>query len=282
MNIIYIKQAVKAKVNKRDTYKAIKSILHKILGCKENEVKSVIINTSDIKDVTAGSSIILASNGNDTKFVAVSCGASNKDILCTTDFAETGNYMFEYAMLIDKKIFNSMTIEDVAENINNVDSKDMNEALAIIGTIATNARYQSLVSGNFGVINEEKAKDSRYQGIVVVDFKESDRETDLETEVIGRRGKLHIMQVVPLLESEINGLRYFDDPAMSEITALGMIKDSKGLYSNRQKQFNFANVMPVSKMNEETIKELGLAVDKENKPIILTDKDIDKVINKMF
>jgi hypothetical protein len=280
MNIIYIKQAVKTKVNKRDTVKAVESKLAEMLGEKEGtKLKTAIINTSEIPNVQGGGSVLLASNESETKFIAISIGASTKDILCVTDDGKESNYSFEYAMLIDKKVFNGISIDNVLDNIE--DNQDLLEALTIIGSIATNGRYAGLISGNYGEVNDTDTK-CRYHGVSFIDYKNTETMNDIETEVLGRKGKLHLLQVVPLLQNELDVLRYLDDSAMTEVISLNMVKDNKATFNNRKKSFNFINIFNKEHITDAVIEELGLKKDKSGELNITKETEVAKLVDKLY
>lgn len=267
MSIIYIKQAIKTKVNKKDTEKAVIKNIASILGT--NDVEYTTIKTGDIDKVMAGSNIILASDKKLTKYVAISCGTSTKDIDCLTDDGTQVTYHFEYALMIDKKVCNGKRVSELMEEAKV--NKDLAEALNMVGFISTNARYDTLISGQHGRLNRE---DNRFKGLLVLDFTDANGK-DIEFDVIGRKGKLHLMRLVPALKDEIDVIGYIEDPVMTEICTLGMIKDGKGNFSNRKKGFNFGNVLPVDKIDDAMCEKLGLHKDSKGKILISNLKDIE-------
>lgn len=267
MSIIYIKQAIKTKVNRKDTEKAIVKNIASVLGT--DEVEYVTIKTGDIDKVMSGSNIILASDKKLSKYVAISCGTSTKDIDCLTDDGEQVTYHFEYALMIDKKVCNGKKVTELVEEAKT--NKDLAEALNIVGFISTNARYDTLISGQYGRLNRE---DNRFNGLLVIDFTDENGK-DIEFDVVGRKGKLHLMRLVPALKDEIDVIGYIEDPVMTEICTLGMIKDNKGTFSNRKKPFNFANVLPVDKIDNTVCEKLGLRRDSKGNILISNLKDIE-------
>ena len=267
MSIIYIKQALKTKVNRKDTEKAIVKNIASVLGT--DDIEYVTIKTDDIDKVKAGSHLILASDTGLTKYVAISCGTSTKDIECLTDDGEQVTYHFEYVLMIDKKVCNGKRVNELMEEAKT--NKDLAEALNMAGFIATNARYDTLISGQYGKLNKTN---NRYNGLLVIDYTDENGK-DIEFDVVGRKGKLHLMRLVPALQDEIDVIGYIEDPVMTEICTVGMIKDNKGIFSNRKKPFNFANVLPVDKIDDTLCEKLGLRRDSKGNILISNLKDLE-------
>ena len=61
MNIIFVKQAIKVKVNKRDTERALKEALESVFDTTLDNIETAIFNTNSINGIEAGASIIVAS-----------------------------------------------------------------------------------------------------------------------------------------------------------------------------------------------------------------------------
>ena len=277
MNIIYIKQYTKVKVNKRDTEMALTAKLADIIGENVDNIEHCMINTSEIDGLNAGGSILLVSNKTKSKYIAVSIGASTKDIWCITDDGKDGTYSFEYVLQIDKKVFKDKSVYEALDESRN--NKELLEALRMIGTVANNARFDGVLSGNYGEINDDN---NNYKGILVVDYINSKTDKDIELEVIGRKGKLHLLQIVPVLKDEMEVVKLFEDPVMTEIIALAMCKDKKGTFNNRKKVFNFAAVLPLDDFTKEDCDKIGASIDKDGKFVITNRTQVENYLDHKF
>ena len=71
-------------------------------------------------------------------------------------------------------------------------------------------------------------------------------------------------------EDEFEIVKYIDDFTMTELVSLAMVRDNKGDFSDRTDKFNFSPVLPVETLSEDDIKQLGLEVDSNEKPVITT------------
>ena len=278
MNIIYIKQAVKAKVNKKDTQSALLKTIADVLKEDTNTLEHCVINTSDIDGVEAGGSILLVANQKLNKYVAMSLGASTKDVLCVTDDGLDATYSFEYVLHIDKKVTNGKHVNELLEESKT--NSELHEALKMVGSIADKARFDGVLSGNYGELAVDDS--SRYKGILIVDYRNFDAHCDIETEVLGRKGKLHLLQIVPTLSDEIDIVKLFEDPAMTEIVAMSMCKNGLGTFSNRKKKFNFSNVLPMEGFTEDDCKNIGASIDKDNNFVITTKEQVEKFLELKF
>lgn len=284
MNIIFIKQAIKVKVGKRDTEKALNTTLEKIFDTTSDNIETAVFNTSNVNGVEAGASVLVASTKNLEKYAILSLGASTKDIWCITDskkdmerFADDGTettYCFEYAMTVDKEIFNGTHVADtLTEAETNI---KLHEALKIMGIIANSARYDTLISGRYGQAMGDTQ--NIYSGLAVVDYFDKDGK-DIDVEVRGRKGKLHLLRIVPLLSDEFDIVKFIDDFAMTELVALAMTKDNKGDFSDRKDKFNFSPVLPVDTLTESDIKTLGFELDEDRKPVITTKQQVSDFLD---
>ena len=273
MNIIHIKQSIKTKVNKMKTREAIKKTLPEILDSKDFEY--VVVSTDKL-GVGAGGELFIASNIDRTKYAVISIGASNKDMLCVLEDLSEINRSFEYVMFIDKKITSGKSVEEIVESFGT--NKDITEALTIMGKIAVNGRYSTLVSGMFGDIVADDNKTDRYSSVSMTDLRTSDLDHDVEMEVVGKRGKVHLLHVVPLVRAESDALKYLDDHGITEIFTLFLIKEGKGSYSNRRKSFNFASMIDLSKLDRETVETAGLKFEGD-RPAIYKVEDIEKALS---
>ena len=270
MNIIFIKQALKVKTNKRDIEKALKGVITKVLDTTSDNIETAIFNTSNINGIDAGASILVASTKDLEKYAILSVGASTKDIWCITDNAGDKTYCFEYAMSVDKNVFNGINVKDTLEEIKT--NKKLFEAVKMMGVIANSARYDTLISGRYG--QAMGTDESIYSGLSVVDYLDKDN-NDIDTEVLGRKGQMHLLRVVPLLKDEFEIIRYLDDFTMTEIASLDLIKDNKGDFSDRTDKFNFSPILPVESLTDDEINKLGLDVDNEGKAIITNVDQVD-------
>lgn len=270
MNIIFIKQALKIKTNKRDIEKALKGVITKVLDTTSDNIETAIFNTSNINGIDAGASILVASTKDLEKYAILSVGASTKDIWCITDNAGDKTYCFEYAMSVDKNVFNGINVKDTLEEIKT--NKKLFEAVKMMGVIANSARYDTLISGRYG--QAMGTDESIYSGLSVVDYLDKDN-NDIDTEVLGRKGQMHLLRVVPLLKDEFEIIRYLDDFTMTEIASLALIKDNKGDFSDRTDKFNFSPILPVESLTDDEINKLGLDVDNEGKAIITNVDQVD-------
>lgn len=270
MNIIFIKQALKVKTNKRDIEKALKGVITKVLDTTSDNIETAIFNTSNINGIDAGASILVASTKDLEKYAILSVGASTKDIWCITDNAGDKTYCFEYAMSVDKNVFNGINVKDTLEEIKT--NKKLFEAVKMMGVIANSARYDTLISGRYG--QAMGTDESIYSGLSVVDYLDKDN-NDIDTEVLGRKGQMHLLRVVPLLKDEFEIIRYLDDFTMTEIASLALIKDNKGDFSDRTDKFNFSPILPVESLTDDEINKLGLDVDNEGKAIITNVDQVD-------
>lgn len=284
MNIIFIKQAIKVKPSKRDTENALSKVLEKIFDTTADNIEKAVFNTSNINGVEAGASIIVASTKDLEKYAILSLGASTKDIWCITDSKEDMSrindngvdttYCFEYAMTVDKNIFNGVHVEDTLKE-SEVNGK-LNEALKIMGIIANSARYDTLISGRYGqAIGDTQ---NIYSGLTVVDYFDKDGK-DINVEVKGRKGTLHMLRVVPLLSDEFDIVKFIDDFAMTELVSLYMIRDNKGDFTNRTDKFNFSPVLPIESLTGDDIKKLGFDVDSDGKPIITLKQHVSEFLD---
>ena len=270
MNIIFIKQALKVKTNKRDIEKALKGVITKVLDTTSDNIETAIFNTSNINGIDAGASILVASTKDLEKYAILSVGASTKDIWCITDNAGDKTYCFEYAMSVDKNVFNGINVKDTLEEIKT--NKKLFEAVKMMGVIANSARYDTLISGRYG--QAMGTDESIYSGLSVVDYLDKDN-NDIDTEVLGRKGQMHLLRVVPLLKDEFEIIKYLDDFTMTEIASLALIKDNKGDFSDRTDKFNFSPILPVESITDDEINKLGLDVDNEGKAIITNVDQVD-------
>ena len=274
MNIIFIKQAVKVKANKRDTEVALKSTLETIFDTTLDNIETAVFSTSNVNGIEAGASIMVASTKDLEKYAVLSVGAGTKDIWCITDKGTENTYCFEYAMTVDKEVFNGVHVADTLKEAE-VNEK-LHEALKIMGIIANSARYDTLISGRYG----QAMGDSQniYSGLAVVDYFDKDG-NDIDVDVIGRKGKMHLLRIVPLLGDEFEIVKYIDDFTMTELVALAMIKDTKGDFSSRTDKFNFSPVLPVETLTEDDIKTLGFEVDDNGNPVITLKQQVDSFLN---
>lgn len=270
MNIIFIKQALKVKTNKRDIEKALKGVITKVLDTTSDNIETAIFNTSNINGIDAGASILVASTNDLEKYAILSVGASTKDIWCITDNAGDKTYCFEYAMPVDKNVFNGINVKDTLEEIKT--NKKLFEAVKMMGVIANSARYDTLISGRYG--QAMGTDESIYSGLSVVDYLDKDN-NDIDTEVLGRKGQMHLLRVVPILKDEFEIIKYLDDFTMTEIASLALIKDNKGDFSDRTDKFNFSPILPVESLTDDEINKLGLDVDNEGKAIITNVDQVD-------
>lgn len=270
MNIIFIKQALKVKTNKRDIEKALKGVITKVLDTTSDNIETAIFNTSNINGINAGASILVASTKDLEKYAILSVGASTKDIWCIADNAGDKTYCFEYAMSVDKNVFNGINVKDTLEEIKT--NKKLFEAVKMMGVIANSARYDTLISGRYG--QAMGTDESIYSGLSVVDYLDKDN-NDIDTEVLGRKGQMHLLRVVPLLKDEFEIIKYLDDFTMTEIASLALIKDNKGDFSDRTDKFNFSPILPVESLTDDEINKLGLDVDNEGKAIITNVDQVD-------
>lgn len=270
MNIIFIKQALKVKTNKRDIEKALKGTLIKIFNTTSDNIETAVFNTSNINGIEAGASILVASTKDLEKYAILSVGASTKDIWCITDNAGDKTYCFEYAMSVDKSVFNGVNVNDTLEEIKT--NKKLFEAVKMMGIIANSARYDTLISGRYG--QAMGTDESIYSGLSVVDYLDKDS-NDIDTEVIGRKGQMHLLRIVPLLRDEFEVIKYLDDFTMTELSSLAMIKDNKGDFSDRTEKFNFSPILPVESLTDDEINKLGLDVDNNDKAIITNASQVD-------
>lgn len=270
MNIIFIKQALKVKTNKRDIEKALKGVITKVLDTTSDNIETAIFNTSNINGIDAGASILVASTKDLEKYAILSIGASTKDIWCITDNAGDKTYCFEYAISVDKNVFNGINVKDTLEEIKT--NKKLFEAVKMMGVIANSARYDTLISGRYG--QAMGTDENIYSGLSVVDYLDKDN-NDIDIEVLGRKGQMHLLRVVPLLKDEFEIIKYLDDFTMTEIASLALIKDNKGDFSDRTDKFNFSPILPVESLTDDEINKLGLDVDNEGKAIITNVDQVD-------
>ncbi len=270
MNIIFIKQALKVKTNKRDIEKALKGTLTKIFNTTSDNIETAVFNTSNINGIEAGASILVASTKDLERYAILSVGASTKDIWCITDNAGDRTYCFEYAMSVDKGVFNGVNVNDTLEEIKT--NKKLFEAVKMMGIIANSARYDTLISGRYG--QAMGTDESIYSGLSVVDYLDKDN-NDIDTEVIGRKGQMHLLRIVPLLKDEFEVIKYLDDFTMTELSSLAMIKDNKGDFADRTEKFNFSPILPVESLTDDEINKLGLDVDNNGKAIITNASQVD-------
>ena len=279
MNIVFLKQAVKEKVNSHDTIKALKSIVNEALG--GGDVTYTVVRTSDIVGVGAGCNILVATTNKSNKIILFTVGASNQDFTCMIeDNKEIKEEIksFEYAMFISKKLVNTDNLDDILNEAKN--NKDLAEAMLTIGRMATNARYTNLISGSYGeVINSEdnSINNARYSGVVVTDLMNKDKTCDIETEVISRKGKLHLFQVIPLLKEEMEIVKEFEDSAIADVIAASFIYSDKDTFTNRKKLFNFSDVINAHTVDRNKLEEAGIKFEKD-KPLINTLEHINKVL----
>lgn len=275
MNIIFIKQAIKVKVNKRDTERALKEALESVFDTTLDNIETAVFNTNSINGIEAGASIIVASTKDLEKYAILSLGASTKDIWCITDnkedmsrIADNGKettYCFEYIMTVDKKVFNGIHVKDTLKEIET--NGKLYEAIKIVGIVANTARYDTLISGRYG--QAMGTTSNIYSGLSVVDCLDKDS-NDINVSMVGRKGRLHLLRIAPLLKDEFEVVKYIDDFTMTELVSLAMIRDNKGDFSDRTDKFNFSPVLPVETLSKDDIKQLGLEVDNNGKPIITT------------
>ena len=270
MNIIFIKQALKVKTNKRDIEKALKETLTKVFDTSSDNIETAVFNTSNINGIEAGASILVASTKDLEKYAILSVGASTKDIWCITDNAGDRTYCFEYAMSVDKSVFNGINVKDTLEEIKT--NKKLFEAVKMMGIIANSARYDTLISGRYG--QAMGTDESIYSGLSVVDYLDKDN-NDIDTEVIGRKGQMHLLRIVPLLKDEFEVIKYLDDFTMTELSSLAMIKDNKGDFSDRTEKFNFSPILPVENLTDDEINKLSLDIDNSGKVIITNASQVD-------
>lgn len=265
MNIIHVQQALKGNINVQRTLTAILSIVHNIIGVGAFEY--TVVKTADIHGVKAGANIVALHNKDTNVFAFVTIGASNTDLLCVTDKMEELTRSFEYVMYVDKKIIGDKTLAEIFEQKDV--SKDIVAVLEIIGNIANTARHGYLLPGNCGKISEDTATIVRYNGVVVSDLKDENN-LDVETSVLGRRGMTHILKITPLLDSEIDVLKYLDSASINIAIASVFEAEDKGTYSNRRKKFNFATLIPESKLNAIDASELSkLGIKKEKEHLVV-------------
>lgn len=275
MNIIYLKQAVKTKVNTTETCKAIKKIIKNVLG--DGNVEFVTIKTADIEGVGAGCNILVATTDKSNKIMISTLGASNQDFTCVTDDNKTISEVvrsFEYTMFMNKKVANISNFINIVEESKN--NKDLYEALLTIGRIATNARYTNLISGSYGEVLDENTK-SRYSGVVITDLMDNNNTYDIELDVLGRKGKLHLFQVIPLLKDEIEIIKEFEDAAIADVIATSFIYNDKDVFTNRRKLFNFSDVINAHTVDRDKLEEAGIKFEKD-KPVINTLEHVNKVL----
>lgn len=274
MNIIFIKQAVKVKANKRDTELALKDTLETIFDTTLDNIETATFSTSNVNGIEAGASIMVASTKDLEKYAILSIGAGTKDIWCITDKGTENTYCFEYAMSVDKKVFNCAHVADTLKEAET--NSKLSEALKMMGIIANSARYDTLISGRYG----QAMGDSQniYSGLAVVDYFDKDG-NDIDVEVRGRKGKMHLLRIVPLLENEFEIVKYIDDFTMTELVALAMVKDAKGDFSSRTDKFNFSPVLPVDTLTDEEIKTIGLNRDADGNLVIETKQQVDSFLN---
>ena len=173
-------------------------------------------------------------------------------------------------MSVDKNVFNGINVKDTLEEIKT--NKKLFEAVKMMGVIANSARYDTLISGRYG--QAMGTDESIYSGLSVVDYLDKDN-NDIDTEVLGRKGQMHLLRVVPLLKDEFEIIRYLDDFTMTEIASLALIKDNKGDFSDRTDKFNFSPILPVESLTDDEINKLGLDVDNEGKAIITNVDQVD-------
>lgn len=269
MNIIFIKQAVKVKTNKRDTEKALKGTLETIFDTTSDNIETAVFNTSNVNGIEAGASIMVASTKDLEKYAILSVGAGTKDVVCITDSIGEATYCFEYAMTVDKNIFNGVHVEDTLVEADK--NTKLNEALKIMGIIANSARYDTLISGRYGQAMGDTQ--NIYSGLAVVDYFDKDGK-DIDVEIRGRKGKAHLLRVVPLLSDEFEIVKFIDDFAMTELVALAMAKDNKGDFADRTDKFNFSAVLPVETLTEDEVKSLGFEKDADGKLVITTKQQV--------
>lgn len=273
MNIIYLKQAVKAKVNTVDTSKEIKKIVNDILG--PGEVESKIIKTANIDGAGAGCSVLLATTNKSSRLMLTTIGASCQDITCVVEEnkkIEEVVRSFEYTMFMSKKVAGITSLSE----LDNEGNKDFNEAIQTIARIATNARHRNLIAGNYGEVLD-KDTDSRYSGVVITDLMNKDRTSEIDLEVIGRRGKTHLLQVVPLLKEELEIIKEFEDSAIADVIATSFISSEKDVFTNRRKLFNFSDVINAHTVDREKLEKAGIEFEKD-KPLINTLEHVNIVL----
>lgn len=277
MNIIYIKQALKVKCNKRDTEKAIVKELTNIFETTEDNIEVTVLNTNSIEGIAAGGSVLLACTTDLEKYAIISIGASTKDIQCITDDVKDAIYSFEYVLTVDKKVFKGKGAVEAVKDINTND--ELSEALRMMGMVANTAKYDTLLSGRYGAVEDKADCDrNKYSGILITDFTSSNDE-DINIEVTGRRGKLHLLRIVPILSEEMKVIKYLQDSVMTDLIALAMVKDNKGSFDCRHGKFNFASVLPVT---EDTASALNIEADTDGKAIIDTFDKFESFMNYKF
>jgi hypothetical protein len=278
MNIAYVMQSVKTKVNKRDTEKALVNELPRILITDKSNIEYIVASTDSIDGAEAGSSILLASTSDLEKYVAITLGASAKDIWCTTDDGNDSNYHFEYGMTIDKEVFNGKHVSEALEEVKS--NKELSEALRMIGIIATNARYETLLAGRYG--EAENNENNQYSGLAITDYFDNEY-NDIDIEVTGRKGKLHLLRMVPLNKNEMEVIKSLNDGQLTDIFALGMIKDNIGSFQlNRTSSYNFATILCSKALSDEEIKQLNLEKDSKGNVIIDTADKVEAYMNLKF
>ena len=276
MNIIYLKQAVKAKVNSSETSRAIKGIVNDVLG--NGEVESVVIKTSEIEDAGAGCSILVATTSKSNKIMICTVGASTQDFTCVTDNNKEINEVvrsFEYVMFMSKKVANISSMDNILNDLK--ENKDLAEAIKTVATVATNARYKTLITGSHGEILGRN-KENRYVGAVVTDLMTEERDRDIEVELAGRKGKLHLFQLVPLLEEELDVIKEFEDNAIADILAVSFIQNDKDIFTNRKKLFNFSDIINAHTVDRDKLEKAGIKFEKD-KPLINTLEHVNTVLN---
>lgn len=270
MNIIYINQAVKAKTNKREIEKALKIGLEKVFGTTKDNIETAVINTNSIEGIEAGASILVASTKDLQKYAIISLGASTKDIWCVTDRVHDVHCSFEYIMTVDKSVFNGAHVSDTLKEAET--NSTLAEAIKMMGIIANVARYDTFISGRYG--QAQGGSDKVFSGLAVTDYvNEGGNEINLN--VVGRKGRLHLMRIVPLLSEEYNIVKYFDDTTMTELVAIGMVGDGLGDFKDRAAVFNFSKVVTADTLTDSEIEQLKLSRDANGKVVINTLKEVE-------
>jgi hypothetical protein len=240
MYIAGIKQIIKVKqTNKKEITKELVKNLSKLVGGTEDNVEYTTIESRSIPGIKAGGTVLLLSDSKHTKYIASTVGTSTKDCLCVDKHLNELNYSFEYTLWIDKKITKGEPVDKLLDLSN--ENPDLLEALRMIGEISTSSRYSTPLHGEVGRMgNAETAKSLRFPGLVVTDLFDVSDGSDVEFEVPGRRGKIHLMQLVPTTKDELEIIEYFEERKFAEGLALMLIRDKKNVFTNRKKSYDFA------------------------------------------
>lgn len=261
--------------------------MERTLTSRENikEITGWNKSACEIDKISTGKNIaiLIIRNIKLKKYKFITMGASNKDVTAINQDISEHRYHFEYIMEVSKDELKNKT---VAAIIKDYKAGNTPKSLALLVGTALCAKSHDIIlvdKMNVGVKTDVEQPIPNVMMTKEWEKPDSSSPEGVELDSFGRAGKLKLIHVIAATEEESVFINGMDDTGLTAMTCISMFLNGYSEYYSERECFNFANILPMSKLSNTDIKELKLKKEKDSGlPIINNLSDFDAFLKKAY